>query len=160
MTIKFKDYSFGATSAVITSLAIIISLSRVVSAKISIITALLVIAIADNISDSFGIHIYQESQHVRAKEVKKTTLYNFLARLLVVSILILFILLLPIDLAVILSVVFGLSIIVLLSYFISKHQKDNPYSIVIEHLALTVIVIIASLFLRAFISQSMFQFFN
>lgn len=160
MKINFKNYSFGATSAVITSLAIIISLSNVVGAKVSIITALLVIAIADNISDSFGIHIYQESQCVHAKEVKRTTLYNFLARLLVVSILILFILFLPIDLAVILSVIFGLSIIVLISYFISKYQKVDHYSAIIEHLALTVLVIIASLFLRTFISQSMPQFFK
>jgi hypothetical protein len=159
MAIRFKDYSFGATSAVITSLAIIISLSNVVNAKISIITALLVIAIADNISDSFGIHIYQESQLVHAKEVKRTTLYNFLARLLVVSILILFIAVLPIDFAVILSIVFGLSIIVVISYFISKHQRVDHYSAIVEHLALTALVIVGSLFLRTFISQLMLQFF-
>jgi len=58
--IKLHNFSFGATSAVVTGLAIIVGLSAVHDAKIAIVSALLIIAIADNISDSFGIHIHQE----------------------------------------------------------------------------------------------------
>ena len=79
-TPKFYNFSFGVTSAIMTSLTIIIGLSGAAS-NITIITALLIIAIADNISDSFGIHIYQESKRVNSKEVKTTTANNFIARM-------------------------------------------------------------------------------
>ncbi len=65
-----------------TSLAVVIGLSGATN-NITIITALLIIAIADNISDSFGIHIYQESKGIAPKEVKKTTANNFIARMLI-----------------------------------------------------------------------------
>jgi len=66
-------FNFGATSAVITSLAVIVGLSRTTNFVIGITTALVVIAIADNISGSFGIHVHQESQKESVKEVRKTT---------------------------------------------------------------------------------------
>jgi len=53
-------YSFGASSAIITCLAFIIGLSHSSNPRLSIVGSLLVIAIADNISDSLGIHIFQE----------------------------------------------------------------------------------------------------
>lgn len=62
-------FSFGATSAIITNLGIITGLDTMTNPKLSIIGALLVIALADNLSDSFGIHIYQESEHIGKKEV-------------------------------------------------------------------------------------------
>jgi hypothetical protein len=51
--------------------------------KVGIIGALLVIALADNMSDSFGIHFYQESECVGKREVWLSTFTNFFTRLLV-----------------------------------------------------------------------------
>ena len=73
--------SFGVTSAVITSLALITGLDSVAHPKSSIIGSILVIALADNLSDSMGIHLYLESEHVAGKEVWLATLTNYLARL-------------------------------------------------------------------------------
>ena len=146
--LKFHDLSFGATSAVMTSLAIIIGLSSKLNAKINIITALLIIAVADNISDSFGIHIYQESQGVKPGEVKKTTTNNFIARFIITVIFILFTFLLPINLGVILSIIFGVLILISLSYYIAKDQKINPLGVTIRHMFLAILVMLASFILR------------
>jgi len=67
-------YSFGATSAVTTSLAIIAGLGGTINPKISIASTLLVLAIADNISDSLGIHVFQESQCKSPKATMELTL--------------------------------------------------------------------------------------
>ena len=145
---KFSSFSFGATSAVMTSLAIVVGFSAVPDAKITIVTTLLILAIADNISDSFGIHVHQESQHSSAEEVRKVTINNFTVRLIISFVFILFIMTLPIDFAVFLSVIFGIVIITVLSYFISKDQNANPYPGIAQHLALAVVVMVASFLLR------------
>lgn len=68
--IEFHNLSFGVTSAIMTSLVLVIGLGGAEN-NMALITALLIIAIAENISDSFGIHIYQESKRIVPKEVKK-----------------------------------------------------------------------------------------
>jgi len=55
--IHLRKFSFGASSAIVTSLAFIVGLSRNPNPRLAIIGSLLVIAVADNISDSLGIHI-------------------------------------------------------------------------------------------------------
>src|SRR5512143_2006133 len=143
-----KYFSFGATSAVITGLAVIVGLSRTANPVIGITTALVVIAIADNISDSFGIHVHQEAQKESVKEVRKTTLANFGTRIAVVSIFILLVILLPMIAAVPFSILFGITVISTISYFIAKEQKAKPYKVVFQHLLITVLVIIGSYLLR------------
>jgi hypothetical protein len=134
-----KYFSFGATSAVITGLAVVVSLSRSANPVTGIMTALVVIALADNISDSFGIHIHQESQKESVREVRRTTFTNFATRVAVVSVFIVLVILLPINVAVPLSII---------SYFIAKDQGTKPFTIVFQHLLITVLVIIGSYFLR------------
>lgn len=151
--IKFKEFSFGATSAIITSIAIIIGLSKTINAKINIISALLIIAIADNISDTFGLHIHQESQKDNSKEVKKITIGNFLARLIIIIVFIMFILLFSINLAIILSLLFSLGILIILSYYIAKNQKINPWKSIFHHLILAIVVVLSCFFLREIISN-------
>jgi len=143
-----KYFSFGATSAVITGLAVIIGLSRSANPVIGITTALVVIAIADNISDSFGIHIHQEAQKESVKEVRKTTLTNFVTRVAVVSIFVLLVILLPVKAAIALSIFFGMAVISIISYLIAKERKAKPHRIVFQHLLITALVIIGSYLLR------------
>jgi vacuolar iron transporter family protein len=143
-----KYFSFGATSAVITSLAVIVGLSRTANPVIGITTALVVIAIADNISDSFGIHVHQESQKESAQEVRKTTFTNFLTRVMVVAIFVLPVILLPIKVAIILSIFLGMAVISAVSCFVAKEQKAKPSKVVFHHLLITALVIIGSYLLR------------
>jgi len=144
---KFYNFSFGVTSAIMTSLTIIIGLSWAAS-NITIITALLIIAIADNISDSFGIHIYQESKRINPKEVKTTTANNFIARMLITFVFILFVIFMPINLAIIFSIIFGITLLTILSYLISKSQEIRPYSSIIRHLTIAIILMASSFILK------------
>jgi len=150
---KFSDFSYGSSSAVITSLAIIIGLSGTVDAKATIITALLILAIADNVSDSFGIHIYQESLSFATKDVKRATLLNFITRFLASAIFIIFVLFMPMNIALIASIIFGLAIIIVISYIISKNKKYKAYKMIFYHLLLAAAVIIISFLLRQFIAD-------
>ncbi len=151
---RLTRYSFGATSAIITCLAFIISLGKITNEKYTIIGSLLVIAIADNISDSLGIHIYQESDLKKTDIIRSSTFFNFMTRFVVILIFILFILFLPIFYATILSIIWGLSLLIILSYYISKEQKVNPYKAIFEHVSIAVVVIIVSNFISQWIMSA------
>ena len=147
-------FSFGATSAVITSLGLITGLDTMAHARMSIIGGILIIAVADNISDSVAIHIHQESECVNEKEVWFSTATNFLARLIISATFILLVAVLPINTAVFCSMFWGLSLLAAISYTIAKTRKLNPYLVVFEHLVIAVCVIAASHFFgRLFIKK-------
>jgi VIT1/CCC1 family predicted Fe2+/Mn2+ transporter len=149
-------FSFGATSAIITCLALIIGLSKSANPKLSIVASLLVIAIADNISDSLGIHIYQESDLKKSEVVRANTFFNFLTRFFVILIFILLVMFLSIGYATIFSIIWGISLLIILSYSIAKEQKVNPYKAIFEHVAVAVAVI----FISNFLSEWILHFFS
>jgi len=143
--------SFGITSAIVTSLAFIVSLSGNIEPRMPIIGSLLVFAVADNISDSLGIHIFQESDLKKTGTVNTSTISNFLARFLVILSFVMVVYLFPIQPAVIISVVLGISMLMALTYLIAVERETKPLPAMIQHLAIAALVVIASLVLRTWI---------
>jgi VIT1/CCC1 family predicted Fe2+/Mn2+ transporter len=143
---RLKDtrFSFGATAAIITNLALVVGLRTGEHAKISIIGGMLIIALADNVSDSLGIHIYQESECLAQKEVWISTFSNFMSRLLVSLTFISLVLFLPLQLAVVISLAWGLLLLSFISYRIARERKLSPYTAMLEHLIIAVSVIFLS----------------
>ena len=78
-----RTFTFGGTSAIVTSMGLIIGLQSATAPPPTIVSGLLVIALADNISDSPSIHMYQEADRLEGKGAFRTTLANFVSRLLV-----------------------------------------------------------------------------
>jgi len=146
--------SFGVTSAIVTSLAFIVSLSGNNEPRMPIIGSLLVFAIADNISDSLGIHIFQESDLKKTGTLNASTVSNFSARFLIILSFVVVVYLMPIQLAVITSVVWGISILMFLTYQIAIEREAKPLPSMIQHFVIAVLVIIASLLLRSWILSS------
>lgn len=146
-TQDLSRYSFGATSAIITSLALIVGLADVANPRASIVGALLVLAFADNVSDSLGVHVYRESQFRDHRGNKIHTLSNFLTRLCITLIFVAMVLLLPIRYAVIASLALGFLLLSVLSYYIALYHNADPAREIIEHLGIAVAVLIASHFL-------------
>jgi len=144
-------FSFGATSAIITNLGLITGLDTLVHPKMSIISGILVVALADNIADSFGIHIYQESKCLDSREVWFSTLSNFFARVFVSITFIALVASLPLALAVPCSIFWGLLLLAAISYAIAKERKVNPFAVIFEHVVIAVFVVILSHFLGRYI---------
>ena len=137
-------FSFGTTSAIITNLSLIVGLDTMAHPKLGIIGGILIIALADNISDSLGIHVYQESECITRREVWISTFTNFLARFLVSLTFILLVTILPINWAVTCAIIWGLTLLGILSYSIARAEEVNPYVAMFEHIAIAVIVIALS----------------
>jgi VIT1/CCC1 family predicted Fe2+/Mn2+ transporter len=141
---QLNRFSFGATSSITTSLSLIVGFASTAHQKISIISALAILAIADNISDSLGIHIYRESED--ASQSKWYSVTNFLTRLVLTCIFAAIVIVLPQPYVLPIAIAFGLAVLSVLSYLIALDQKINPCLELPKHLAIATIAMVASYF--------------
>jgi vacuolar iron transporter family protein len=139
-----NKFSMGATAAIITSMGLVAGLNQGDGAKTGIITGLLIIAIADNISDSLGIHIYKESEGASRRDINSTTFGNFIVRLFLAFTFVAIVLLFSSSTAFIFSSVWGLVLLAILSYFIAKRRKTSSLREVVWHLGVALMVIAGS----------------
>ncbi|MBU5575069.1 MAG: VIT1/CCC1 transporter family protein, partial [Candidatus Aenigmarchaeota archaeon] len=105
-------------------------------------------------SDALAVHISQESENQHTtKEIWESTLFTFLFKFIFASIFIVPIILFELSLAVIISIILGLSLICIFSLNIAKQQNKNYLKVVIEHLTIAVIVIIATYYIGYYIKN-------
>ncbi|OQA70777.1 MAG: VIT family protein [Parcubacteria group bacterium ADurb.Bin247] len=137
-----KGFSFGLTSGIITTLGLIVGLHSGTHSNIVIIGGILVIAIADAMSDALGVHVSEESENKHStKEIWESTVSTFLSKFVFALIFIIPVLFLQLSTAIIVCVIWGLSLITIFSYYIAKQQNVKPYSIILEHLIIAIMVI-------------------
>ena len=151
----FKDlrnYAFGSSAAIITDVSIIVGLGSARTGKGPILAGLLTIAVADNISDSLGIHMYKESEGYGQRLSLLSTILNFLSRLLISATFVVIVMVLPMNHAVIVGLAWGLLLIVLISYLLSRANKDNPVTEIIKHVLTAIVVIVLSRYLGSVIA--------
>jgi hypothetical protein len=79
--LKITRISFGGTAAIVTSMALMAGLEAANAAKAAEVSALLIAAVADNLTDSLSVHLYQESEGLERREAFVGTLANFATRL-------------------------------------------------------------------------------
>jgi len=147
-----KNYVFGSTAAIITNMSLIVGLGSARAGKGPILGSLLTIALADNISDSLGIHLYKETEGCEQRLSLLTTVLNFSARLFVCLSFIAIVLVFSTSHAIPVAVVWGLLLLVLLSYLITKVNKTNSIIEISKHVMVAVIVIILSLYVGGLIA--------
>jgi VIT1/CCC1 family predicted Fe2+/Mn2+ transporter len=134
--------SFGLTSAVITTLGLMVGLQSGTHSKIVVLAGILTIAIADAFSDALGIHVSEEAENKHtAKQIWAATISTFLAKFLFAMTFVLPVILFSLSTAIVISLIWGLSILSLLSYIIAKTQNEPPWKIVAEHLLISIVVI-------------------
>ncbi len=141
---RLRKISFGSTAAIVTSLGIIVGLNAAAAQTFAIIASLLVVALADNLTDSLGVHIYQESERLSEREAFRTTVANFVTRLLVSLSFITIVLLLSPRAAILVSLGWGLLLLSALSYLLAKARKVSPASEMCKHCAVALAVIAVS----------------
>ena len=134
--------SFGLTSAVITTLGLMVGLNAGTHSKLVVIGGILSIAIADAFSDALGIHLSEESEDKHTdKEIWQSTLYTFIFKFIFAMTFMLPVLFLELSHAIIVCIVWGLFLLATLSFSLAREQKANPWKAVSEHLAIALLVI-------------------
>lgn len=139
--VDLRSVSFGSPAAIVTSMGLIIGLDAATATKAAVVGSLLIIGIADNLTDSLSVHIYQESEKLAQRRAFGTTVANYLARLtLTLSFAFLF-LLLPEPLALVGCAVWGFFLLSGLSYFLAKARSVDPFGEIYKHAGVALVVI-------------------
>jgi len=145
---------FGLTSGIITTLGLMVGLHSSTHSKSVVIGGILVIAIADALSDAMGIHVSEESENKHTpKEIWESTLATFLSKFVFALTFIVPILLFRLSTAIIVSIIWGLSLLGIFSFYIAREQKATPWKAVAEHVTLALIVIIITHYVGDWISS-------
>jgi len=149
-------FSFGLTSGIITTLGLIVGLHSGTHSKLVILGGILTIAIADAFSDALGIHISEESEskHI-AKEIWESTISTFFSKFVFALTFIIPILLFELPTAIVVSVIWGLSMLGILSFNIAREQKTKAWKVVAEHLIIALVVILITHYVGDWISSSL-----
>jgi hypothetical protein len=141
--LKPTRVSFGGTAGIVTSMALLVGLDAAHAGKASVIGALLIIAVADNLTDSLSVQMYQESERRERQEAILGTLTNFATRFLVcltfVGIVALFW-----KHAVAAGIMWGIALLSIMSYMIARGRSVSVFVEIAKHLGIAAIVIMAS----------------
>lgn len=77
--------SYGGTAAIITSIGLVVGFVTATGSRGALVGSLLIVGLADNITDSLSIHVYQESEGLEGASAFRATVTNWTTRLLVTA---------------------------------------------------------------------------
>lgn len=141
---RLQSISFGTTAAVVTSMGLSLGLNAATAPKATIVSGLLIIAVADNISDSLSIHVYQESEGLEAKSAFRSTLTNFLARFLATATFVGLVVVLPQAAMGPVLTAWGLVLLGALTYLLARARGVAPIPEIAKHVAVATFVVLVS----------------
>jgi hypothetical protein len=142
--VKINRISFGGTAAIVTSMALITGLNAVNAGKATIVSALLIAAIADNLTDSLSVHIYQESERLERREAFLGTMSNFATRFTVCLSFVLIVTQWQGRVAAVAGIAWGMSLLAALTYVIARERRTGVLSEIAKHLVVASMVLFVS----------------
>ena len=154
--IRPNRISFGATAAIVTSMALIAGLDAAHTGKAGVVSALFIAAIADNLTDSLSVHMYQESERLEQRDAFLGTLSNFGARLVVCLSFVLIVSICPDHLAAVVGLIWGMALLTILTCALARYRNVSALSEVGKHLGVAVTIILVSKLVGEWISRHVF----
>ena len=146
---------FGATSGVITTIGLIAGLNAGTNSVVAVLGGILVIAVADAMSDAMGIHLAQEADPESTDEhIWAATVWTFVTKLIVALSFALPLIWLPLQAAVAVSVGWGFLVITALSAHLARVQQVRMLNVITEHLAIAIVVVAISHFIGVWVASA------
>lgn len=140
-----KGFGFGITSGIITTLGLIIGLYSTTKSVMIILGGIIIIAIADSLSDALGMHISEETNHRNSRrKIWEATASTFLFKFIFALSFIIPFLIFDLGRAIIANIIWGIVLLSVFSYYIAKSRHQSKAKSIFEHLIIAVAVIIAT----------------
>jgi vacuolar iron transporter family protein len=135
--------SFGLTSGVITTLGLMVGLHSGTHSRTVVIGGIVTIAIADAMSDALGIHVSEESKNSGpTRQIWEATVATFVAKFVIAMTFVAPVVTRPLDQAIMISVIWGLLLLAVLSFFVARAQAIPPWKVIGEHLLIALCVVV------------------
>lgn len=138
---KLTTLSYGGTAAIVTGMGLVVAFDAGTTSKATLVGSLLVVAIADNLADSLAIHVYQESEKLDSRRAFRSTVANYLTRLVVAGSFVVLALLMPAHSLVPVVLAWGMALLCTLTYFVARARGAAPGPEVLKHVAVAIVVI-------------------
>ena len=141
---SFKSgLSFGLTSGVITTLGLMVGLHAGTRSRTVVIGGIVTIAIADAMSDALGIHVSEESKNSGpTRQIWEATVATFMAKFVIAMTFVAPVVTRPLNQAIVISVIWGLLLLAVLSFFVARAQAIPPWKVIGEHLLIALCVVV------------------
>ena len=134
--------SFGVTSGVITTVGLLVGLYSGTHAQQAVVAGILTIAVSDALSDAMGIHLAEESENIHSSaEIWLATVTTFAAKFCIAASFLVPFALTTLAEAVVVSLVWGLALLVGFNIALARQQRRAYLPILVEHLAFAVAVV-------------------
>lgn len=135
-------FSFGLTSAVITTLGLIAGLYSGTNSKSAVLGAVIMIALADSLADALGIHVSEESENSHShKTVWEATCSTFLFKSVVTLTFAVPFIFLELAQAVWAGMLWGVVLLSVFSFHLAKARGANRPAVIAEHLLIAAFVV-------------------
>ncbi len=145
--------SFGLTSAIITTLGLMVGLHSGTHSRLAVVGGIVTIAIADAFSDAFGMHVSQEARGDNGVAGLWLTAVSVLVtKFLLAMTFLVPVLLLDLTTATLVSVGWGFSLLGAASYAIARRQGTQPWKAVGEHFLIGSLVVVVNHFVGVLVS--------
>lgn len=146
---------FGATSGVITTIGLIAGLNAGTRSLAAVLGGIFVIAVADAMSDALGIHLAEEADPATTSQhVWSATFATFMTKFVFSLSFAVPLLLLPLQQAVVVSVLWGMLVITILSYFLGRAQDESTLGVILEHLGIAIAVVVLSHLIGVWVART------
>ena len=137
-----KGLSFGLASGIVTTLGLMVGLYTGTNSKLAVLGGILTIAIADAMSDAFGILLSEKSQKEKDHEyIWQASFATFFAKLIFALTFAVPVLFLELGTAILVSIGWGIFLLGIVSILIAEWRKESVWKTVLEHWGIAVAVI-------------------
>ncbi|MFA5529329.1 MAG: hypothetical protein WDA11_01550 [Thiohalomonadaceae bacterium] len=146
---------FGLSSGAITTLGLIVGLHAGTESLQAVVGGIITIAVADGMSDALGIHLSKESERdLSVRQIWYATAATFAAKFLMAATFLLPVLLLPLRMAVLASIAWGVLVVAVMSYGLARNRNEPVLPAVGEHVSIALLVVVITHYLGERIAQA------
>lgn len=146
--------SFGLTSAIITTLGLMVGIYSGTHSRLAVIGSILIIAIADAFSDSLGIHVSEESENKHTPgEIWESTLFTFLSKFIFGITFVVPVVIFELQLAVIIAGIWGFLLLGVFSFYLARDEGSSAWQVISEHIFVALVVIFITHFVGLWIGR-------
>lgn len=149
-----KGLTFGIASGIVTTLGLMVGLYSGTHSRLAVLGGILTIAIADAMSDAFGMHLSEESAESNGKShIWESMVATFIAKLVIALTFALPVIFMELKSAIIASFIWALFILCVVSIKIASWRKESKTHAILEHWGIATSVVIISYYVGVLIDK-------
>lgn len=150
-----KGMGFGVTSAIITTMALVVGTHSATNLSHAVIAAILIIAFADSMADAFAIYTSERGREGCTKGDAVTAMIAaFLTKFIfALTFIIPIVAFKNLHTAIIVDLSYGVILLIIFNYRLAKQKQEAVFNTIITHVGLAVLVVILSHYLGQLINN-------